>query len=79
MNKKWNKSCILIRKEYVGYTVNDSEVVSKSNGKEYSYKLRIVGLCLICFVCSHVLLSYEKGTINQEKLLMVSVMLLIRG
>ena len=37
VNKKWNKSCILIRKEYVGYTVNDSEVVSKSNGKEYSY------------------------------------------
>ena len=32
-----------------------------------------------CFVCSHVLLSFEKGTINQEKLLMVSVMLLIWG
>ena len=37
MNKKWNKSCILIRKDCVGYTENDSEVVSKSNGKEYTY------------------------------------------
>lgn len=37
VNKKWNKSYTLIRKDRVGYTENDSEVVSKSNGKEYSY------------------------------------------